>query len=337
MTHESNATRGFEIVDAHTHLAWQDCVPEAFIDATVDNVHESLAARGMRTARTAIRDRLLSEMQDPWGNDLVAQLDAGGVAQAAVMVPDFTFVAPGRVTIEELLLQHRRAAERHAGRLVLFAGVDPRWEKDGIDLFERAVRDWGFRGLKLYPPCGYGPSDRLLFPYYEVCRKYALPVLLHIGPTSPCLSFEHGHPRLLDRACREFPTVKFVLGHGGAHHVEDCVAMAAFRPNVYIDSSGMQVGSSLTGVTRGLDALFAKGIGHKLLYGTDWPVSRTPMASVVASVFDDEQAIPSVSELELKLLASGNFARLWEPAICSSEKLVLDKAALSVSTLRARG
>jgi predicted TIM-barrel fold metal-dependent hydrolase len=315
--------RRFDVVDAHTHLAWQECAPLAFIDASVDNMYEALLARGIRTPRTAIRDRMLGSMQDQWGDAFIAELDVAGVSRAAVMVPDFSFIARSTLTVEELLLHHRRVAERHPDRLVLFAGVDPRWGKDGLDLFERAVGQWGFRGLKLYPPCGYSPSDPSLFPFYEICRAHGLPVLLHIGPTSPCLAFDTAHPRLLDRACREFPTVKFILGHGGAHHVAECVDMAAFRPNVYIDSSGMQVGSSVTQVVRDLDRLFAKGISHKILYATDWPVVRTPMVDLIGAMFEDSEAFEQVSERELALVASGNFDRLWESAVANAESVDL--------------
>src|SRR5690606_26723281 len=96
--------------------------------------------------------------------------------------------------------------ERHPGRFYVFAGVDPRWGLDGIRLFERGVGEYGFHGLKLYPPCGYSPSDPRLYSLYEICASRGLPVLTHVGGTSPALAFDTSDPILLDQAARSFPS-----------------------------------------------------------------------------------------------------------------------------------
>ena len=36
------------------------------------------------------------------------------------------------------LRRHAEVKRRHGDRLEVFAGIDPRWGKDGVDLFERA-------------------------------------------------------------------------------------------------------------------------------------------------------------------------------------------------------
>jgi predicted TIM-barrel fold metal-dependent hydrolase len=301
----------FPVIDAHTHLAWKECVPRQFVEASVANLHETLVARGVQVACSALCDRYMSTLEDAQGESLVAEMRGAGVVKAALLVPDFTYIAKGNLTIEELLRHHVEVARTHAGLFDVFAGVDPRWGKPGIDLFERSVKEWEIRGLKVYPPCGFEPSDRMMYPFYEICREFGLPVLVHIGPTSPWMAFHTSHPLALDQACRDFPTVKFILGHGGSHHVDDCFLMAAFRPNVYVELSGFQRGSGRQRTIAYLESLFARGINHKLLFGSDWPVHRAAMTETVDTVFGEPTAFPEVMERDLAMIAGGNYQRLF--------------------------
>lgn len=41
-----------------------------------------------------------------------------------------------------------------------------------------------FFGVKIYPALGYDPSDYRLWPIYEICEKYSIPVLSHCGGES---------------------------------------------------------------------------------------------------------------------------------------------------------
>jgi uncharacterized protein len=92
--------------------------------------------------------------------------------------------------------------------------------------------------MKLYPPCGYRLNDPLLYPYYEICAQYSLPVLSHIGATSPVLDFEIALPIYVDKPARDFPGVDFVLAHGSVHYPDECAMLCNNRPNIYIDVSG---------------------------------------------------------------------------------------------------
>lgn len=41
-----------------------------------------------------------------------------------------------------------------------------------------------FFGVKIYPSLGYDPSDHRLWPIYEICQEYKIPVLTHCGGAS---------------------------------------------------------------------------------------------------------------------------------------------------------
>jgi len=50
------------------------------------------------------------------------------------------------------------------------------------DLFNEAFcKGIPFFGVKIYPALGYDPSDYRLWPIYELCEKYKIPVLSHCG------------------------------------------------------------------------------------------------------------------------------------------------------------
>jgi predicted TIM-barrel fold metal-dependent hydrolase len=70
-----------------------------------------------------------------------------------------------------------------------FLACDPRRadlnsEKENLySLFNLAFskNENSFFGIKIYPALGYDPSDYRLWPIYEVCEKFNIPVLSHCG------------------------------------------------------------------------------------------------------------------------------------------------------------
>ena len=258
------------IIDFHCHIASEMCFPPSFLDGVVDNMFLALEAKGLPVPREKVAKLYMATLQDPLCDELVKEMDNAGIGEAVLLVPDFTYaMRDSSHTIEELIDHHRLVRDRHFGRFRVFVGVDPRWGEDGLALFERAICEYAFDGMKLYPPCGYTLSDKLLWPFYELCSAFSIPVLSHIGATSPTLDFELAQPINVDRAAREFPNVDFVLAHGSVHYPDECAMLCNNRPNVYIDVSGYEA-AEVAGLTR----LFSRGINHKILFGTDWPIFR---------------------------------------------------------------
>jgi predicted TIM-barrel fold metal-dependent hydrolase len=171
---------------------------------------------------------------------------------------------------------------------------------------------YGFRGFKVYPPCGFSPSSSALFPFYEICERYGVPVLLHIGPTSPALSFDTCHPFLIDEAARRFPTVPFILAHGAVSFVEECTMLCRFRPNVYLDVSGYQLTLEGDGNCSAVRRLVSQDIAHKVLFGTDWPVFRLQgtQGSFVERLTGAAGALSDLTESVRALVLHGNVRRL---------------------------
>jgi hypothetical protein len=284
-----------------------------FIEGSVANIVAALSAQGVPVTSKKLMTMFLSKMQDPLGDALVAEMEEAGISKSVLLIADFTYVLKDcKLTIAESFARHREVMLRHPGKFEVFGGVDPRWGKDGLDLFERSLLEFGFSGLKIYPPCGFSPSDPALFPYYELCAQHHVPVLLHIGPTSPVLDFTVSSPFLLDIAGRLFPSVNFILAHGAVSFVEECVMMCRFRPNVYLDISGYQACLGYDPEASVIKNIVSLGINHKVLFGTDFPVFRLQgeQKNFVEVLVSENGPLAELNQRERSLVLHQNIDRL---------------------------
>jgi len=315
---EERQQEDFEIIDCHCHIAAEEHTPRSFIEGSIANMTAALTAQGVPVTNRKLMTMFLSKMQDPLCDGLVAEMADAGIVKSILLIADFTYALKDCVlTIEESFHKHREVLARHPGKFEVFGGVDPRWGKDGLALFERSLTEFGFRGLKLYPPCGFSPSDRTLFPYYELCAHYHVPVLLHIGPTSPVLDFTFSSPFLLDEAARLFPSVNFILAHGAVSFVEECTMMCRFRPNVYLDISGFEATLGYDPSAGAIKAITSLGLNHKVLFGTDFPVFRLQgeQKSFVETLMAEDGPLSDLNEREKLLIFNRNAQRLVEKAV----------------------
>jgi uncharacterized protein len=262
------------IIDCHCHIASHRILPQQFFGGWSRTVKSNLSPQLNTASQSRIDDLLCELNEDPGCYRLLGQMDEAGIDKAVLLVIDFGLAYKEiKATIEEVHLEHKKLLDR-SDRFIAFSNVDPRRGKEGLDLFEKAVRQWGFAGMKLYAPCGYSPSDRQLFPYYEICRELHLPVLTHVGPTTATLSFRNTHPTDVDDAAFHFPEVNFILGHAATTHYQEAALLAQYRPNVYLDLSGFQAAVNRHEFKGIMQWHLSRGLGRKLLFGTDWPIFR---------------------------------------------------------------
>lgn len=300
-------------IDAHCHVAWEGFFPRSFIEGVIDNAATAMVAAGRSVNRRGLLDLYLQKLQDPNCDELLDEMKRARIEKAILLVADFTYALKDcETTVDQMFLAHARILQSHPGSFVVFGGVDPRWGKDGVDLFERSVSQYGFRGLKVYPPCGFSPSDPMMDPYYEICRANNLPVLVHIGPTSPALPFANTNPFQVDGASFRFPEVNFILAHGAVSFVEECAMMCAFRPNVYLDLSAIQGTYGRRWTDASLRSLFARGINHKIIFGSDWPVFRLKcdQPGLMSLLLGRDGPLVDTHSRELRLIFEENIRRI---------------------------
>lgn len=300
------------IVDGHCHLASSRCIPRDFFVGVAQNMARKNSVRE-RPGEAQNLGRLLElQYQDHDADRLVRKMDEAGIARTVLLAPDFTFVFRSNYSLEDMAAQHAAVRARHPGRFHVFFGVDPRWGTSGYDLFERSLDRHGFEGLKVYPPCGFSPSDERMFPLYEICAARGLPVLLHTGPTTPTLDFRYADPYLIDAAAKRFPSVNFILAHGGVNFVEQAKLMCNYRPNVYLDFSGFPAAMSASGWRQHLADLFSQDINHKIIFGTDWPVFslKDDLAAMVSGLLEDTGPMHKLADSVVADIMAGTIEKL---------------------------
>ena len=183
-----------KITNCHVHLFTTDHVPNGYAGGLIRLVKVNLIRRPLawilrrRTLRWIFGEKpgrvaRFAEIAD--------QEDQGGVFEAVegyypsetrfVVLPmDMKQMGYGDPD-EDLPAQHdalARLAAAKPGRVLPFAAVDPR-RPDAFAELRRCVEEHGFRGVKLYPPLGYAPTDPRLKDVYKYCVDKNLPVLSH--------------------------------------------------------------------------------------------------------------------------------------------------------------
>jgi uncharacterized protein len=249
-------------VDFHTH-PWQ---PELLAASTRDFIASISPA--VRDHGKALRDPAFA----------ARLLRAEGVDRA-VLLPEHCPHTSGVVRTERVLELAACAPDFY----VPFASVDPNSDEDAPALL-RSYLDAGARGLKLYPSYQfYYPNERRVYPLYELCCEYGVPLLLHVGSSViRGTRLKYCDPLHLDDVAVDFPTLAIVMAHGGRGFWYDaCAFLARHFENVYIDVAGL-VPARLREYYPRLDA-----IADKLVFGSDWPaMPRSPAqnAGAIASL-----------------------------------------------------
>jgi uncharacterized protein len=144
-----------------------------------------------------------------------------------------------------------------------------KWLKDGI-----------IKGIKLY--CGYEhyyPYDERYQRVYDMCVEYGYPLMIHTGDVFlKTAKVKYSHPLNIDDVAVDNPKLKIVMCHLGNPWIVDCQEVIYKNTNVYADISGLTVGNFTPAaethyVNKIKELLNYIGEPHRLLYGSDWPIS----------------------------------------------------------------
>jgi len=128
-----------------------------------------------------------------------------------------------------------------------FVGVistDPRRGiRYSVEQFKRAAKSTTkCVGLSLQPAFyDMLPNDARLYPLYELCVEYEMPIWLHTGINyAPNHSMEPDRPMHLEKILLDFPDIKLVACHSGWPWVGELCALARkFYPRVFFEIGGV--------------------------------------------------------------------------------------------------
>jgi predicted TIM-barrel fold metal-dependent hydrolase len=165
--------------------------------------------------------------------ELIAIMDAAGIERLFLTA----WTRPGKQ-----IASNERVAEfirDYPDRLLGAANVDLERPVEAVRQLDRAVRDYGFKALRVIPWLWkLPPNDKLYYPLYVKCIELGIPFCTQVGHTGPLMPSETGRPiPYLDEIALAFPELVIVGGHIGYPWTDEMIALAWKHANVYIDTS----------------------------------------------------------------------------------------------------
>lgn len=125
------------------------------------------------------------------------------------------------------------------GRFAGVAAVNLEKPVEAVRELDRAVRELGFKALRVVPWLwNRPPNDRFYFPLYVKCIELDIPFCTQVGHTGPLMPSDTGRPvPYIDEVALVFPELKIVAGHIGYPWTDEMIGVAWKHENVYIDTS----------------------------------------------------------------------------------------------------
>lgn len=248
------------IVDCHSHLMWSPdhLSPEFRADAAL----AWQANMGLTTAT------LGKDMPDQELFDARPEKHWAASAKAdKVIVFGMQAPATGIDVPNEVIADYARL---HPEKIEGWASVDPN-RPDCVEYLEHCVSNLGLKGLKLAPAYQvFDPMDSRHYPLYRKCEMLGLPILWHQGTTFPQKArIRWSLPLQLEDIALQFPDLKMILAHLGHPWEADTIVLIRKAHNLYSDISAIHFRSWR--YWQSLVTALEYGVGHKILFGTDFP------------------------------------------------------------------
>jgi hypothetical protein len=206
-------------------------------------------------------------------------MDEFAVERAIVFSPDNILV--------------RSTVSKYPKRLVGYVWPNPH-EPDATTLVNRALSEWGFRGVKLHPLFNaFLPNDEIVYPIMEEAKKARVPVAIHSG--HPPFSL----PWSIGELAEVYPDVRIVMlhmGHGHGVYIQAAINTAKRYDNIILETSGMPMHTKIKEAVRTVGE-------RRVVYGSDIPFHHT-------SVELQRVKIAGLTDHELRLVVHDNSEQL---------------------------
>jgi hypothetical protein len=229
------------IIDSHAHLWIEDWLPEAFWNGMAQRVCTvRKRTRGEDLTVETVKKTMFPTYWDRDGSILIQEMNEAGIDKTIIVPLDLGIeLGEAKASVEEINESYAAVAKRYSGRVFAYAGVDPR-RRNAVEVFERGIKHWGMRGLKLDPAAGFYPNEEICYPLYRKASDLGVPVLFHTGSTIPPFRNKYTQPIYLDDVSLDFPDVTLIAAHMGFGWWQELASMIAKRTNLITDISGWQ-------------------------------------------------------------------------------------------------
>lgn len=158
-------------------------------------------------------------------------------------------------------------------RIVKFVSVDP-LKDNSTDELRKLIKEFEPRGVKFHPQLqGFHPLDERVQKLYEICDELGLVTVFHTGISGigagvrSNIRLDYGRPIYFDEIAIRFPNMKIVMAHFGWPWVDEAIAVALHKPNVYLDLSGWAPKYVPEQIWK-----YSIRLRDKLLFGSDYPL-----------------------------------------------------------------
>jgi predicted TIM-barrel fold metal-dependent hydrolase len=183
-------------------------------------------------------------------------------------------------------------------RLIGVASVDLSRPMAAVRELRRAVRQLGFRALRILPWLwNLPPDDRCYYPLYAECVELDIPFCLWTHGSA-----EPGRPiPYLDHVALDFPDLRIVAGHIGFPWTSEMISLATKYPNVHIDTSAYKVSRYPNELVQ-----YLRSHGRrKVLFGSNYPAwpAKDCLENFDALNLDDETSSLFLFENAMRVFA----------------------------------
>jgi uncharacterized protein len=268
------------VIDIHSHLAFSPIYPSKFLS--------EMFAGSTEDEKVKINKILPLFLKDKEGSAFLKQMDIAEIGKAVLLIIDGGIgLGEAILSIEEIYELHFNILKNHPDRFIVFGGIDPRRGLRGLSLFKKGIVDYGFRGLKLYPPMGFSLNDESLAPILKYCNDNHLPVLIHTGPSLNILKNEYADPLSVKEIAKNYKDIKFILAHAGHSLTSQLIDLIQTNENFYADIAGYRSkyieSQGTKSKSPALLNIFNEEINKKILFGSDWPLFNfmTPLSTQI--------------------------------------------------------
>ena len=226
--------------------------------------------------------------------DAISALDEFGIQKCILETPclvcggEEEFLDPNHNVSNKIIAD---AQAKYPDRIIGAARVNPNYGVEALEEFERCVKEYKLKALKLHPLCEFFyPTHRYLPPLFEIASDNNIPIMFHTGDGM----ITHA-ANFMDLA-KNFPKVNMLLYHlGGA----GAAKVAKERPNMFLTTSGRNAQIDKLRAIKELGA-------ERVLYGSDMPFAN-PIPDILKITLIPDWRL---SDEEKALVLGGNIARI---------------------------
>src|SRR5438445_11283133 len=226
-------------------------------------------------------------------DELVQTIEKYGITRGFQLNP------PLRRTVALPSDKHIALCARSGGMLSPVVTVEPTAKdvKAAVKLAEENKKE--VKGFKVRLGYVKASAESPVFSgLYDYAESERLPVLFHTGDTASSVGdLSLSHPLTLDGLANKREGLTMVLCHFGNPWFEDVAELIYKHPNVYADISGLITGSKgyaekyVEWLAKKIsEAIYFAGGAEKIIFGTDYPVTKHSEALDLVRRLDVEES-----------------------------------------------